>query len=67
MTKGKDLKNELTFKKPEAASSESQPLNFKVTPQFRREFRLIAADQDIKLIDLLYDSFDAYKREKGIK
>lgn len=67
MTKGETPKKEAAaISKPVSASSEGQPLNFKVSAEFRREFRMVAADQDMKLIDLLYTCFDAYKREKGI-
>lgn len=71
MTKGAAApKNETattTNDKLVSLSSEGQPLNFKVSSEFRREFRMVAADQDMKLIDLLYASFDAYKELKAEK
>lgn len=67
MTKGDAPKKEVgSISKPVSKPIEGQPLNFKVSSEFRREFRMVAADQDMKLIDLLYTCFDAYKREKGL-
>jgi len=52
--------------KSKLPSSEYQPLNFKVSSDFKRDFRLVAAQNDLKLVELLEQSFAAYKREKGI-
>ena len=37
------------------------PLNFKVPPDFRREFKTYAAQHNKKLNQLLYEVFDAWK------
>ena len=41
------------------------PLNFRVSPAFRREFKTFAAQNDLKLNELLRLSFDAYKGQKA--
>ncbi len=37
------------------------PLNFKVSAEFRREFKTFAAQHNKKLYELLYESFAALK------
>ena len=37
------------------------PLNFKVSAEFRREFKIFAAQNNKKLYQLLYESFAALK------
>ena len=44
----------------------STPLNFKVTEEFRREFKTYAAQHNMKLNQLLFDAFAALK-EKDVK
>ncbi len=51
------------IKKP--ASGEYRPLNFKVDAEFSREFRTFAASNDLKLIVLLREAFELYKKHKG--
>jgi hypothetical protein len=51
---------------PQAKGSEqeptkSTPLNFKVSSEFRREFKTYAAQHNKKLNQLLYESFNALK------
>ena len=41
------------------------PLNFRVSADFRREFKTYAAQHDLKLNELLRRAFDAYKRQEG--
>jgi hypothetical protein len=41
------------------------PLNFRVSPVFRREFKTYAAQHDMKLIELLQTSFEFYIRHKS--
>lgn len=48
---------------PEAAEA-AQPLNFKVPAQFRKEFKTIALEDDLKLNELLYRCFEAYKKSR---
>lgn len=47
-------------------SSASAPLNFKVDEDFRRRFRLRAAEHDLKLNELLRECFAAWEREKKL-
>ena len=42
-----------------------QPLNFRVPDSFRREFKIYAATNGLKLNELLRLSFDAYRRQQG--
>lgn len=42
-----------------------QPLNFRVSGSFRREFKVFAAEHGLKLNELLRRSFDAYRRQQG--
>jgi hypothetical protein len=43
------------------ASGATVPLNFKVAPEFRREFKTFAAMHDISMVELLEKCFDHYK------
>jgi hypothetical protein len=36
-------------------------MNFKVSPAFKREFRMTAADRGLRLNELLIEAFDAWK------
>lgn len=52
------------------ASSDSDavnnmPLNFRVSPEFRRRFRMFAAAHDLKLNELLRLAFDDYEKRQG--
>ena len=59
------------LKAPENAPSEggrngtdrTEPLNFKVTPEFKKAFRQAALDSGLKLVDLLEASFESYKKK----
>lgn len=42
-----------------------QPLNFRVPDAFRREFKVYAAQNGLKLNELLRLSFEAYRRQSG--
>jgi hypothetical protein len=50
-----------------AASEETglAPLNFRVSAEFRREFKTYAAAHDLKLNKLLALSFQTYRKQKG--
>lgn len=41
------------------------PLNFRIPASFRREFRIYAAQHDLKLNELLRRCFEAYRRQQG--
>ena len=45
--------------------AEPTPLNFKVTSDFRREFKTYAAQHDKKLNQLLYEAFAALKAKNN--
>jgi len=45
--------------------SGGQPLNFRVPEAFRREFKVYAARNGLKLNELLRLSFEAYRRQNG--
>ena len=42
-----------------------QPLNFRVSHAFRREFKVYVARNGLKLNELLRLSFEAYRRQNG--
>jgi hypothetical protein len=42
-------------------TAKSMPLNFKVPAEFRREFKTYAAQHNMKLNQLLFESFAALK------
>ena len=42
-----------------------QPLNFRVSAEFRRQFKVYAAQHGLKLNELLRLSFEAYRSQKG--
>lgn len=48
---------------PETPSASSSPLNFKVSPEFRRRFRQCAAGADLKLNELLRQCLDAWEEK----
>jgi hypothetical protein len=50
---------------PPAREPNLAPLNFRIAPSFRREFRTYAATHDLKLNELLRLSFEAYRRQRG--
>ena len=59
---------ELDRAAPAAASDDDRndaPLNFRVSSAFRREFKTFAAQNDLKLNELLRRAFDAYKNQEG--
>lgn len=44
-----------------AASNELVSINFKVSPEFHREFKTYAVQHDISMVELLQRCFDVYK------
>jgi hypothetical protein len=63
-TPAADVVGRQTEAAPPTASVASAPLNFKVDEDFRRRFRLRAAEHDLKLNELLRECFAAWEREK---
>ena len=45
-----------------SGTDRTAPLNFKVTPEFRKAFRQAALDSGLKLVELLEASFKSYKK-----
>ena len=48
------------------ATNEIVGLNFKVPPEFKKEYRTYAAEKDMKMIEILMKSFDLYKEQNPI-
>ena len=44
------------------AQAELVPMNFKVSPEFAKDFKVYAAMHGLKLVDLLKLGFEAYKK-----
>lgn len=47
-----------------ASPSRTEPLNFRVTQDFRRRFKVYAAEHDLTLSELLERAFDALEQSK---
>jgi hypothetical protein len=47
------------------APARDTPLNFKVSAEFRRDFKTYAAQNNMKLYELLYKSFAALKSKNA--
>jgi hypothetical protein len=43
----------------------TETLNFKVTAEFKREFKVYAASRDMTMIELLEESYQLYKQRHG--
>jgi hypothetical protein len=48
-----------------SASSETETLNFKVTGEFKREFKGYAVSRGMTMVDLLKEGFELSKRKHG--
>ena len=46
-----------------AEDSELSPLNFKVPAEFKREFKTLAAQMDISMVELMMRCFQVYKEK----
>jgi uncharacterized protein YggE len=51
------------LKKPE--SGDLKPLNFKVDPEFHRQFKSYAASHGISMVELLREGFELVKEHRG--
>jgi hypothetical protein len=51
------------LKKPQ--SGELKPLNFKVDPEYHREFKSYAVSHGMTMVDLLRESFELVKEHRG--
>lgn len=41
------------------------PLNFKVSPEFKRRLKLFAVENDVSMVDAMMTAVNAYMGEKG--
>ncbi|MBO9480511.1 MULTISPECIES: hypothetical protein [Gammaproteobacteria] len=59
-------KSTTTKNKQQAKSSNDEwvGLSFRVSPEFSREFKVYAAKNDFKLVDLLKEGFKALKKQR---
>lgn len=48
-----------------ATETGQDPLNFRVSAAFRREFKTYAAAHDLKLNELLVTCFENYRKQQG--
>lgn len=48
-----------------AESGTTKPLNFKVSPEFHREFKAYAAVHGVSMLDLLREGFALVKQQRG--
>jgi hypothetical protein len=51
------------LKKPESGAL--KPMNFKVDPEFHRQFKSFAAQHGISMLELLHEAFDLVKEHRG--
>jgi hypothetical protein len=52
-------------KQPSENADKNGSLNFKVTEEFRREFKVFAANTGMTMIDLLKEGFELSKKRRG--
>lgn len=63
-TKGQVAKPSATMQTSTAAAAPNEPLNFKMSPAFKREFRMAAAERGLRLNELLVEAFEAWKEKQ---
>lgn len=51
-------------KNQDRSLSGTETLNFKVTPDFKKEFKVYAASQGISMVELLKEGFALSRRQK---
>lgn len=47
------------------AAGDVVPLNFRVSPEMRREFKAFAAEHEMPMVDVFKEAWEVYKRVKG--
>jgi len=59
----------MTPKKAQSAvrSRNTEPLNFRVSPEFKKRFKLRALDAELKMNELLSEALTAWEEKHGIK
>lgn len=50
--------------RPSPAASDTETLNFKVTTEFKKEFKGYAVSQGITMVELLKEGFELTKRKR---
>jgi hypothetical protein len=50
--------------RPPASTADAETLNFKVTTEFKREFKGYAVSQGVTMVELLKEGFELSKRER---
>jgi hypothetical protein len=48
-----------------ASTAANEPLNFKMSPAFKREFKMAAVAHGLRLNELLAEAFESWKRERS--
>ena len=51
-------------RKSRGKTGRTEPLNFKVTAEFKREFKRAALENDLKLVEFLETCFESYLSRK---
>ena len=51
--------------RPVPVGTANEPMNFKMSPEFKREFRMAAADRGLRMNELLVEAFAAWKAQTG--
>lgn len=49
---------------PRAVASDTETINFRVSPEFKREFKGYAASHGISMVELLKEGFELSKRKR---
>ena len=50
--------------KPVSSTADTETLNFKVTPDFKKEFKGYAVSQGMTMLELLKEGFELSKRKR---
>jgi hypothetical protein len=50
--------------RPTPPAAPNEPMTFKISPAFKREFRMAAADRGLRLNELLIEAFEAWKARR---
>jgi predicted HicB family RNase H-like nuclease len=45
-------------------AAENEPMNFKVSPEFKRRFRIAAAERGVRLNELLIEAFEVWEAHR---
>ena len=65
-TKGQVAKPTASAAAPsQTSTAPNEPLNFKMSPAFKREFKMAAVSNGLRLNELLVEAFEAWKKGRG--